>query len=336
MRELRRLRVKIEGVLRFFERRNFRKQVREERSKKYLVQQTSKRSASVFEFTGRGRFRFVTTVYSKIRSESDRIKVASAVMAVSLIALSGYLAFGSTYFRISPSRVIIERLDAGSDVNIAYKSIEEFYGAPIFFVNASDVSKAVINMQKNIKSAKVSRLYPNGLKIVLSSWSPEFVTYFPEVERYYGVTGNGVLVYAKNRNPELTELDIIDPELSEAGFLDYREGVSEEAMNRIISLRTQIKEALPGITVGKFVFFRLEQEVHIFLDSGARLIFSLDGTEKRQLSTLVFWNSQEGGVLAKGGISYVDLRIPARVFVCREEGVCKKNLSRIYGNYYGK
>lgn len=71
-------------------------------------------------------------------------------------------------------------------------------------------------MQKNIRKAEVTRLYPNGLKIVLSSWSPEFVTYFPELERYYGVTGNGVLVYAKTRNPELPEINIIDPDLTEA------------------------------------------------------------------------------------------------------------------------
>lgn len=299
MQTFKRLRLKIDEAFRYFERKNFRKRVHEEKSKKYLIKSTPKKAKPMFEFTGRGRFRFVSTIYAKIRSEGDRIKMASIVMAVSLVGLSAYLAFGSSYFRISPSHVIIERLDSGSDVNIAYKSIEEFYGAPIFLINSGDVAKSVISMQKNIRQADVSRLYPNGLKIVLSSWSPEFVTYFPELERYYGVTGNGVLVYSKNKNPALTELNIIDPELAEAGFLDYREGVSEEAMSRIITLRNSLKEALPGVTVGKFAFFRLEQEVHVFLDSGARLVFSLDGTEKRQLSTLVFWNSQEGGILAK-------------------------------------
>lgn len=268
MQELRRFKLKIESAFRYFERRNFRKQVHEEKSKKYLVSKApAKKAAPLFEFTGRGRFRFVSTIYSKVRNEGDKIRLASAVMAVTLISLSLYLAFGSSYFRISPSKVIIERVDAGSDVNIAYKSIEEFYGTPIFLVNSRDVSRAIIGMQKNIRSAKAERLYPNGLKIVISSWPPEFVTYFPELDRYYGVTGNGVLVYSKTRNAELTEINIVDPDLSEAGFLDYREGISEEAMSRIISLRQGIKEVLPGITVAKFAFFRLEQETHVFLDS---------------------------------------------------------------------
>ena len=300
MQELRRFKLKIDAAFRYFERRNFRKKVHEEKSKKYLVSKTAPRkSAPLFEFTGRGRFRFVSTIYTKVRNEGDKIKIASVAMAAALVCLSAYLAFGSSYFRISPSHVIIERVDAGSDVNIAYKSIEDFYGAPIFLVNSDEVSNAIITMQKNIRTAKVTRLYPNGLKIVISSWPPEFVTYFPELDRYYGVTGNGVLVYSKTRNPELSEINIIDPDLTEAGFLDYREGVSEEAMSRIITLRQTIKEALPGVTIAKFAFFRLEQEVHVFLDSGARLVFSLDGTEKRQLSTLVYWNSQEGGILAK-------------------------------------
>lgn len=221
-------------------------------------------------------------------------------------------------------------------MNIAYKSIEDFYGTPIFQIDTRDVSRSIIAMQKNIKQATVSRLYPNGLKIVLSSWQPEFVSYFPQFDRYYGVTSNGVLVYAKNRDSNLPVIDIVDPELVEAGFLDYREGVSEEAMRRIAKIRTGLKESLPGIIPAKFTFFRLEQEIHVVLDSGSRLIFSLDGTESRQVSTLAFWNSQEGGILAKIGVPYVDVRVPAKVYVCREEVLCKTNLTRIYGSYYGK
>lgn len=326
------------AAFRFFERRDFRNRIREEKSKKYLVSAAPKKTGNPLsrELTGRGRFRFASTVYAKLRSESERLRTVSVAVAVVLIALSGYLFFGSPYFRIAPSHVIIERLDSGSDVNIAYKSVEDFYGTPIFLVNASEVSKAIVAMQKNIRTAQVTRLYPNGLKIVLSSWSPEFVTYFPDLERYYGVTSNGILVYERSRNPELPAIDIVDPDLSEAGFLEYREGIAEDSMVRILELKKAIKETLPGVTVAKYAFFRLEQELHVFLDSGVRLVFALDGTEKRQLGTLAFWNSGEAGALAKGGISYLDLRIGAKMFVCREEAVCKKNLIRIYGDYYRK
>jgi hypothetical protein len=301
MRLLKRMKIHFDAFLRYFERKNFRDRVREEKTKKYLVAQTSaKKSAVLFETGGRGgKFRFASTVYAKIREESDAIRMVSISVAGVLLVLSGYLVFGSTYFRISPAKVVIERLDAGSDVNIAYKSIEEFYGAPIFSIDSSAVSSAIIAMQKNIREARVSRLYPNGLKIIISSWPPEFVTYFPALERYYGVTGNGILIYARNRNPELPEIAIVDPDLVETGFLDYREGIAEEPMVRMIALRDAIKEVLPGIVVSKYAYFRLEQEVHVSLDSGTRLIFSLDGTDRRQLSTLVFWNSQEGGILAK-------------------------------------
>lgn len=54
MQELKRIKLKIEAAFRYFERRNFRKQVHEEKSKKYLVSKTpSKKSTPIFEFTGR-------------------------------------------------------------------------------------------------------------------------------------------------------------------------------------------------------------------------------------------------------------------------------------------
>lgn len=52
MQELRRLKIKMDAVLRYFERRNFRKKVHEEKSKKYLVSKPAvRKSAPLFEFS---------------------------------------------------------------------------------------------------------------------------------------------------------------------------------------------------------------------------------------------------------------------------------------------
>lgn len=192
----------------------------------------------------------------------------------------------------------------------------------------------IIETQKNIRQAEVGKLYPNGFKIILSSYPSEFSTYFPHSERYYGITGNGILIYEHSKPTELPILDIIDASLVESEFLDYKEGVPATKMERIIRIRKILGIAFPGINVSKYAFFRTEQELHIFFESGIRILISLDGTEDLQLEKLRFWNSENGGALGKGGFSYGDLRIPGKVFFCREESTCKKNLIRIYGNYY--
>ncbi len=321
-----------------FERREFRNRIREERSKKYLVPKTEARSgAKVLETLSNPRKRtyaFASTFYSRLEETGKRHTASFAVLGIFILLLCGYVVFGSPYFRISASKVIIERLDAGSDVNVAYKSIEPVYGKPIFSVTGREVSRMVIGTQKNVERAEVSKLYPNGLKIVLSSRPPEFFTYFPKTERYYGITGNGILVYQKSKGTDLPMLDIVDPSFAEGEFLDYKEGVSPGQMERIRTLRKAFAESYPESNVAKFTFFKTERELHIAFESGIRLLFSLDGTESEQFAKFRFWNAGEGSPIVGGKISYVDLRIPGKVFVCRDEGVCKKNLLRIYGDRY--
>lgn len=33
-------------------------------------------------------------------------------------------------------------------------------------------------------------------------------------------------------------------------------------------------------------------------------------------------------------MQYIDMRIPGKIFVCKEKVLCKNNLKRIYGDYY--
>jgi hypothetical protein len=128
----------------------------------------------------------------------------------------------------------------------------------------------------------------------------------------------------------------VDKSLSESEFLEYKEGVPEGKMVKILRIRDAIGAVFPGVNVSKFTFFRTEQELHVSFESGLRALVSLDGTEDSQIQKLRFWNGQEGGALGKGGIAYVDLRIPGKVFLCRDEAPCVKNLARIYGDYYRK
>ena len=44
-----------------------------------------------------------------------------------LIMLCVYIFTFSPYFQISPSKVIIESISDGLDINIAYRSIEDIY-----------------------------------------------------------------------------------------------------------------------------------------------------------------------------------------------------------------
>jgi len=74
-------------------------------------------------------------------------------------------------------------MDSITDINIAYKSIEDVYGMPIFSVETDKVLSELTSLQKNIKHANVSRLFPNGLKIIIESYKPQFFVRFPNSEK---------------------------------------------------------------------------------------------------------------------------------------------------------
>ena len=251
-----------------------------------------------------------------------------------LLVSSSYILFFSPYFRISPSKVVIERLDTVSDINIAYKSIEEVYGTSIFSVEDSTVFQKLTALQKNIKTAKVSKLFPNGLKIIIESYSPEFFVRFPDSEKTYIITENGILVYQKANDANLYFLDLVDLSFTEMHFIDYKEGVPEEFMPFVLASREIFKTTFSTSNIAKFTYFKAEREIHIALESGLVVLLRSENDIDKQILSLKIYNDKNKDFINTGDIQYIDMRVPGKIFVCKEKNLCKGNLKRIYGVYY--
>ena len=84
--------------------------------------------------------------------------------------LCGYILLFSSYFQISPSKVLIESIGDGIDINIAYRAIEDIYGENVFSFDESSLAQNLKKYQNNIEKVSIDRLYPNGLKIVIKSF----------------------------------------------------------------------------------------------------------------------------------------------------------------------
>jgi cell division septal protein FtsQ len=91
--------------------------------------------------------------------------------------------------------VIIEPVTDGIDLSIAYRTIEDIYGKNVFFINEESIAQSLKNDQKNIKEIKIDRLYPNGIKILLSSYPTTFDVKIVGIDnKAWNMTENGVLV----------------------------------------------------------------------------------------------------------------------------------------------
>jgi hypothetical protein len=53
-----------------------------------------------------------------------------------------------------------------------------------------------------------------------------------------------------------------------------------------------------------------------------------------QILSLKIYNDRNKDILNTGDIRYIDMRVPGKIFICKDKVLCKNNLKRIYAEYY--
>ena len=334
---MRQVRYNIQKITRYWKNRKFRKETALQKKKRYLfdAKSTSTTNPSLFTiFREKKRFYYLNILSNIIDRNKNRFQLSFLLIGAFLLVSSTYILFFSPYFRISPSMVIIERLDSITDINIAYKSIEDIYSSSIFWVDTLSLRTKLTSLQKNIKQVSISRLFPNGLKIIIESYKPQFFVRFPLSEKTYILTSNGILVYQKANDTNLYSLDLVDPSFTEMTFIDYKEGVSELFMLPILHARDFFKTTFPSVNIAKFTYFKSEREIHIALESGLIVLLRAENDIDNQILSLKIYNEKNKDFINSGDMQYIDMRVSGKIFICKDKNLCKNNLKRIYGEYY--
>lgn len=324
-------------ISKYFKNKKFKEKLQNEKKKKYLFKwnnNSNKRLEYFQVFKKKVNF---TSYIIKSWMDLSKFKFIYSWIGIFLILMFFYIVSISPYFRISASKLIIERLDTITDINMAYKSIEKVYTESIFTVNRKEVEDSLRSYQKNIKDVTISRLYPNWLKIIIKSYSPEFFTQFPsQNDKKYIITSNWILIYEKNIDKQLYNIDIIDNSLTEAWLFDYKEWIDSETMKKIIYTRDLFKEIFAWKNIAKLTYFKLENELHISLETWTKVIIELNDEISKQLAMLKYYNDNNNDTISTWELFYVDIRIIWKIYACKEKIACMNNLNRIYSNYYKK
>jgi hypothetical protein len=243
-----------------------------------------------------------------------------------------YIFFYSNYFQISPNRLIIERLDEYSDINIAYRAVEPIYGKSIWSVDAAEVTALISTLQKNVTHIELDHIYPNTLRIVMESSPLLYSVKFPGVGRSYELSENGTLIPNRSGVSRLPKLILYSPELQESPFLDFRSVADTQTMTRIQSVTQILKSDFKIDTIKELIYYGVENELHVILKTGHRLIFVLDSTLNTQLLGLKFAGENTKDLFTGSGTVYTDARSIGKLFICRDLVLCPKNILKLYGN----
>lgn len=195
-----------------------------------------------------------------------------------LIALIIYIIAFSPYFKISPSKVVIESLNDGIDTSLVGRAAEVAYGKSIFTLDEEAIAK---NIQKNLQNTehiRIDRLFPNGIKILIKSLPNQSdATIFGVENKRFGLSSNGVLIpIADISNPEFKRhLQFISLDLQSELFFGYKKVVSDRTMLVITKIFELFEKEWTDLPIVQVNYFSIERELHLILESNTKIIFAL-------------------------------------------------------------
>ncbi len=342
--------------------KNFRDSISSEKKQKYLFERESvikKRGGAWFFKKNRSGIQYsgiYTNFFQKLygnNTSSDPLLSKQILWAIGwlLILLSTYIIFFSPYLRVSPSHVLVETTTPWIDINIAYRTLEEIYGRNLIFLSEESVALSLKQALKNIGHLQIDKLYPNGIKIIMESTPIKYRTKISGISgKFWYMSENGVLTPSDIdiNTGSLLEMEIASESLRSELFLEYKQAIEENKSYLIKNIISLFTKEWPDLIIAKIRYFQAEREVHLSLTKGTTIIMTLedDGSDeklrkadtmeyiKKQLIWLKNYLETNKNIVLDGSISYIDIRIKNKIFVCREKIQCKNNLISIYGSSY--
>lgn len=335
---------------------NFREQVKQEKRQKYLFrdEEDAKHVSSRNTFFRKKRkefFKFAKIFGGSFEYFHNHLRESQMLgyMGVFLIFLTAYVVVFSPYFKISPNKVLVESDTPGIDINIAYRALEDLYGRSIFLLDEEGTAISLKKSLRNISRVRIEKLYPNGIKVLIS-WAPiRYTAYITGIDKRYGMSENWVLVPESAISTWATDTIEINSEYLRAEpFLDYKQVLSDDTIFIIGKVLSLFHDEWNDFVLGRTRYFSQENELHISLESWTKIIVTLQDEVwlqnindridfvKRQLVTLKSYILSHREDFLNGSITYVDARVDKKLFLCRPKDTCMQNLVLVYGQIYAE
>lgn len=262
--------------------------------------------------------------YQNYNENIKNIYLYYLIIWIILCISSLYLLFFSHYFQLKNIDII--RNDENVNINIIYKTIDNFRFYPIFFIDKKLIEEKIKYSQPNIDNIEIKKILPDSIKITLSSKKNLFKTIING--KTYILTENWVIL-PSNKETNLEELNIIW--LDFLWIIDYKKILIEDNIKNINYIIESIKNTNSFINISKLNYYKKEQELHIITNDDIILIFDLQKDRITQVKKLnIFYKEKKNSIKTK--IIYIDLRINGRIIYCdsSNEFQCKKNIKEIY------
>ena len=237
-------------------------------------------------------------------------------------------------FRVENINII--RKDWITDINIAYKAVDDFRWVSIFNIDKTEILERMKDYQENIKDITLDLEFPKTINILVESYKERFNVNINW--KNYILLENGSLIATAEPSKDLETLEIIK-NIDKTRILEYKIVFDMEYIQKIEEIERMVKENIAWINITSLKYYEKERELHIIVNDFSRLIFSLDNsiTSEEQIKSLAVLD-RENSQISNNDKIYIDLRIKWKVFFCsiawdkdkKIENQCRANLKYIY------
>lgn len=314
----------IKKYLNEFKNIKFRKKLRAEKQKLYIrYHQTENKFRST-----RNKFKLLKT---KLEFENTfqtikKVNFYYYLTWILLLLSSWYILFFSDYFSIKTIDVI--RNDPWVNINLAYKSVEDFRYIPIIFADKKVIEDKIMAYQPNLNSITINKILPNNLKIVLGSYKKIF--YFENDNKKFEALENWTVIPTSSVD-EKNKINV--KWLWFIWVLDYKIIFNENQLEKIGQTLDLLKTKNSFFSIKELTYYKKEAELHIKTSDDIIIIFDLTKEINVQIEKLNIFYKKYQNVI-KSWIIYIDLRINEKLIYCSTENKnsCFNNLKLIYWN----
>lgn len=298
----------------------YKKNIRKEKSKLYVQENWAKYKSK------RNKFKIFTSKleFENTFSDIKKINVYYYIIWLFLIVSSFYVLFLSHYFSVKSIDII--RNDELINIDLSYKSVENFRYKPILFVDKNDIKLNLLSHQPNIKNIVIRKIMPDKIKIVIEWFESVFETEFDG--KIYQITSNWVIIPSKSKENS-QKIKIIW--LNNLWIIDYKKIFKDTYISKIQNIIELIKLKNSFITINDIIYYQKEAELHIIDQNWTTIIFDLAKEENIQIEKLNIFHKKYVNQI-KFWVIYLDLRINEKIIYCARDNEfqCKQNLKSIY------
>ena len=265
---------------------------------------------------------------SKINFLNQKRYIPYFLISIIVLILLTIITFLWPIFNIK--YIEITKMDNITNMDIAYKSVEDFRWKNIFNIKEIDVFNKLKNYQDNIRSLDMTIKLPNTIKLEI--WSFKEIYNVVINEKNYSILENWTLIPKNNFNEELKLINL-KKDFKDNMFLEYRKILNPEYLSKITEIERLLKDNIVDIIIKDIVYYETQRELHITTENDVIIIFTLDWNIniEEQIKSLVIFN-QEREQISKSSIVYIDLRVKNKIFFCPDENynTCERNIKSIY------